>query len=1418
MSHTVVLKKNQMAFFIYNLFGHDIAHDGHPSGLGEARFANVIQRSLSVTSNSVMNQNGRGSKSQIGGSKSQMGGSRESREDETKYFNEIGQMSSRDTILYSVARNLIENGKLYVSKISRTDNSRTDNPEKKWQDNSIIIIDIQSIIDNKRGMTSAIVYVNNEVIYPYEIIIHVEITGLGGIGKKYTLEFRGKVYSIQFIISNTGLLKSIMLTLQNEIVVYDQITLDKFNSVREFLSDEFYYDTFSDYMKTTSLLKIEGPSLYFSDFFLKFTSPVEKVAKFFKSIIEFYNFIKQLHDNRPNFFTSNHEKIKSLIEARITNFQNDANKREELYMTQVKKEYSLEIQSIYKQLIESNGNTQMSNFLKEKEASISESLSKFIAANTDAINQKIIVQTNALAKEVNSSDIQLRADKLIGQAQERNPENGQTKFDSRLSEYSPYTRNGKQQALILVKQSYYQEAEQEILQASKTQATTDVYEEILKEVKKPYIKEAKKAIRSEFYKKTLETVIQMIPPEIDTFFKGNGSSVLATREATKDIIELIDKEFLNIYSEKKNLGLAFRSMVQLYYEYEEYIDEWYTTSFLPLHKIDGKGYIEYKTQSEIFLGHIKQMTTAYKDFKPDSIFKTINIICDDSLNNILEMLKTVIPEDFKDECDRLINLFVISNMISGSDDGKEDDDDDDKEGGSASNRYKKNIMSGGAKLPYESSVVQPQFINGILAPFASVRPEFILDKGNIPTVNENIKTVIATVGGELILLQELLLPRVSLPEKFGQLLYGPVSARSTTLNLKNLLSFVISKIPSELEINCLTELNGYKKSLYNEPEAKTNIKEFVDDLIKLLEDIPNLGSNAIIYLLMSYKFENKEIKILPIFVNNVTGSATLKGEKSDLKRQLGVIYEFEQNMIRQIRIAIFFLLTRGFYDYTQLITPDTINKYLDTFLQSLLVYSKILNIITKLFESAPGLTTIQRVNSAYMISSAVLAVKYCMKKIEVSEDTLLDTQVKILSSIYLKKNVSKGSTGVGDIDEKLFTEFKKWISTGPKGAGNFVGNAGYFLNEKIKYDETSNLLDVLGIPLQGVTDDMLFYINNAVNAKTGLPKFFCPLSSIADAQVTCNTLESALKKNGVEFGTMDVIIRDGNVNGRTTGETMRYHIRLEQIGTPIISISAFLKIGNAVLVNIGHLSSTPSDISADPPIVVDLNSKRSPLEASSCLKEIISANVDTLASSPSTVKSWDEYLASIESDSVEEIISTRNGTKITPQNLRRKIISASFRKSLGDFLQELNMVIENGGYIDKIAFYPVTGTTILEPNQLRLGLSNDRPAAIRALLLLLFGQSGINENSIAGFINNEGKYFIGIKNKKKGGGKHIIKLIKKKNNLKTKKNTNLKTKIHKKVLKTKTRKTHNRLRSKRVKIIRRKIHKGLRTKRIKHIK
>jgi hypothetical protein len=81
--------------------------------------------------------------------------------------------------------------------------------------------------------------------------------------------------------------------------------------------------------------------------------------------------------------------------------------------------------------------------------------------------------------------------------------------------------------------------------------------------------------------------------------------------------------------------------------------------------------------------------------------------------------------------------------------------------------------------------------------------------------------------------------------------------------------------------------------------------------------------------------------------------------------------------------------------------------------------------------------------------------------------------------------------------------------------------------------------------------------------------------------------------------------------------------------------------------------------------------------------------------------------------------------------LMRGILERSFVKSLGDYLQELSTVADNGGYVVGTSTRP---TDVIPPNEGRLGLHNDRPAAARAILLSLYGKSGINPMSVSGLV------------------------------------------------------------------------------------
>jgi len=738
-----------------------------------------------------------------------------------------------------------------------------------------------------------------------------------------------------------------------------------------------------------------------------------------------------------------------------------------------------------------------------------------------------------------------------------------------------------------------------------------------------------------------------------------------------------------------------------------------------------------------------------------SIFKIIEYILEKSVG-IYKFFSENADPNFTEKITTLMDLVVLLNLYLDY------ETFDNKDEGSKDYEGIEEVMEGGAvAIPFLKYFVPPDFILSFLTNFLglfgqnpsmyveSTSDTIIQNIANDPTTQQNLLNYNNGNGPAYI---QALLPRDILPEAYAYQLYG--SSLSTTVNPSNLLNFT-TKPPTDAEIDVINSLGDYKKNLYNQ---MTDIKKFTDDLLIIFENNKNPTMEEISVLLINYYYNGIGDKLLPIFVFNIKGVVQVTKIDKKMKAQLLNVAQFEQYMIRQIRIAIVYILIKntkrtiegvGEVSIMEELGEVTINKFLDNFIVNLRTYAKILNIIQQLFDSHAGLTAVQKINSAYMISTAIISVSKCMKEIAIAKrDIILEAQVSILSSVYLEKNVSKGTTGVGNIDDKLFTEFVKWLKTGPKGAGNFVGNSSYKQNNNvIKEGEFWTTLLERNI---NVPKNSLYYINNAVNAKVGLPDFFCPFSSIMDGQSTCNSLNSSLKNNGVEYGEMDVLVRDGNITRKAddnTGESMRYHInvRLLPTTTSIVEISAFLRIGDEILINIGSLESNNNgQISGpDPAIRVDLNLKSSPLEASECLKEIIFVNLNTMTNTNGTIKSWNIYQDVLNSNATTGV-DTLYGA-ITPSLIRRKVISASFRKSLGDYLQELNMITENGGYVN--GTLSKSRKDILDPNVLRLGLSNDRPSGIRLLLFVLFGQGSINENSIGGFINSDGKFLIGIRNK-----------------------------------------------------------------------
>jgi hypothetical protein len=547
-------------------------------------------------------------------------------------------------------------------------------------------------------------------------------------------------------------------------------------------------------------------------------------------------------------------------------------------------------------------------------------------------------------------------------------------------------------------------------------------------------------------------------------------------------------------------------------------------------------------------------------------------------------------------------------------------------------------------------------------------------------------------------------------------------------------------------------------------------------------------NNSIISIIDAILSKNLPSSNIKNFISYIKSITTIHGRIKTIQKKFGLKYkkliilfeEFENMLTYQIRhFCLYITDTQLTYTYNggtvdkpvqtvvTLPVPTVDPPFLENFRKNVIVYIDILNFING-FNTPNGikLTAEQKNVGAAVVCASVNSIiteLNFMKKslpagvVSKKDSILLDGQNKILSKLLLEANIKKGSTGSGNIDEKLEAFFLQYIQAGPGGLGNFEGNANY---KSGVIPSNSTLFKELGYP--GRVDGKIF-INNAVSsigyALHDVSPFFCPISSVVDGQPTCSSETQANKTDGMEYGNMDVTLQD-------EAGYMSYRITTKRGDPTARGPSSVYKITAQLILN----GKTIVDLTE----YVDINKPRdSPLSAVKVLIKMIETNqknYDTLQS-----KSWMSYL--------HHLGSSDSST----DSMRKNILEVSIIKSLGDFLQELNAVTENGGYIDIDKTYS-TSANIADPNFARLGLHNDRPAAIRAMLLALAGKLGINRQAIVGFLGpydkNTGttRYFIVNANHKTNmnfsyatGGKN-----KRNKKRKTKKNKKRKTKKNKK--------------------------------------
>jgi hypothetical protein len=449
-------------------------------------------------------------------------------------------------------------------------------------------------------------------------------------------------------------------------------------------------------------------------------------------------------------------------------------------------------------------------------------------------------------------------------------------------------------------------------------------------------------------------------------------------------------------------------------------------------------------------------------------------------------------------------------------------------------------------------------------------------------------------------------------------------------------------------------------------------------------------------------------------------------------------------------------------------------------------------VLLRIESSKQGLNAEEKAATGYALGCILQSVRTLIPS---NDSPLLNIENKLIDKILEKKagkSTRLDSLSFGPSDDHLYNGMIKYI-TSPQLSGGYTAKFSE-MHKKGKKAVSSNMFEELKYTWQeqephaalnrllnpnitnGANISRLF-ISNSVNAKTeiGDLEYFCPISSIMDNMPQCGTIQSS-QKDGVEYGTMDVLIK------RAEGgdPQMAYRVRVEpkpqgQVPTTA-KIYASLQIGpigggEGLIIRKGipdvedwpGRTIYPDD--GGGPITVQLGKltagQDNPLDAKTCLKKVFD-HINSGFTGDLKRSGYENLIDYFSLDNEAAISDHLAGIRTTytgvppadagvppadallaetnPLRMRRDMLETSFVKGLGDYLQEINGVTVNGGYLgDPIAI----GQQIESSDGLRLQLSNDRPSGMRALLMLLFPRPGSNirPDVIAGYLTSK-KYAV----------------------------------------------------------------------------
>jgi hypothetical protein len=541
-----------------------------------------------------------------------------------------------------------------------------------------------------------------------------------------------------------------------------------------------------------------------------------------------------------------------------------------------------------------------------------------------------------------------------------------------------------------------------------------------------------------------------------------------------------------------------------------------------------------------------------------------------------------------------------------------------------------------------------------------------------------------------------------------------------------------------------------------------NLLSIIGEMIDLVESVGRDNLDVVVQQvielqnkLMAKIFNNEENPTIDMPLKTCT---TIKGKEKKYYVSMITAFQNIRSMIYIFATLIAIATKRGTWYIDLLQDPSVgINWLVITqkYIEDLVEIFKLVSITTG---PKVGLTNVAKANNGFVVGScSAIALAITQPLLQFSSNRALGEISYAEEEKMLQGQISRLQNAAGAPDDTRLVKSIKQRSSFYNYYGTLISK---WPAAEIKGVRTDMLTDMQASGLNGQTIQTMvaagqkkYFVNNAVSlgpqqlGPNVYKRNFCPISSIVDAQTTvCNSLKIA-KNDGYEYGIQDVTIYSNSSDG--TSRLFTYRVRVVPIeaksGVPSkIAIAAYLQVMNDVFINMAPVAALTQDwpgVERSPESEllgnISLDDPNSPLSARKCLfdLQLLFDNPNSLVGQLANYTDVIDVISNDDYDDEDnppppealEALANVGGDR---RMMMKQILEVSFRKALGDYLQELSTVAAGGGYVDgTYSQYPAG--VILDPNTARLGLHNDRPAFARAMLLSLYGKSGVNPHSLS---------------------------------------------------------------------------------------